>query len=106
MTNKLTQFLLEHFPQIIEKTKYEIQQIENSMVGKDGKIKKAELDKRIIDYISDLIKKCDIPQVPNIIEDNILDPASIKLIEIYLPKITQGIYDISIVAIKKIEEAL
>lgn len=106
MTNKLTHFLLEHFPDIMEKTREEIEKIENEMVGQDGKIKKAELDKRILDYVSGLIRNWDIPQVPNIVEDNILDPATIKMIEISLPPITQKVYDVSLVAIKKIKAEL
>lgn len=93
MTNKLTEFFLAHFPQIIEMAKDKIEELEKSMTGAEGQAKKEALDAFMLDKIAELIRNWDIPQVPNIIENNYLDPATIKMVEIYLPKITQGVYN-------------
>lgn len=103
---QIIEFLFGKFPQIQEFAADKIQELENNMVGVKGQEKKAELDKQAIVYVSNLIITWDIPQVPNIIENNILDPAIIKIIEIYLPQITQTIYNIGLTGIKKLEDKL
>lgn len=104
MNNKVLEFMLKNFPEIQVFVAGKIQEIEDTMVGAKGLEKKTELDRQAIAYVSGLIIAWDIPQVPNIIENNILDPAVIKTIELYLPQITQVIYDIGVTGIKKINE--
>lgn len=106
MSNKVLEFILSKFPEIQEFTANKIQEIENSMVGAEGQEKKNELDKQAIAYVSGLIIAWDIPQVPNIIENNLLDPAVIKIFEMYIPQITQVIYNIGVTGIQKLEDAV
>jgi len=106
MANKVLAFILEKMPQIQEFCAGEIEEIENTMTGAKGQVKKAELDRQAIAYVSGLIIAWDIPQVPNIIENNILDPAVINMFEMYLPQITQIIYNIGITGIQKIENII
>lgn len=104
--NKAIEFLFEHFPEIAEETRKQMQSVEETMTGEEGKEKKKEVDNRIIDFSANLIRQWDIPQVPNFIEDPFLDPMTIKALEIYIPQLTQGLYDVGIKGIKKINNEL
>ena len=104
--NKALEFLLGHFPELAEEARKQIQEVEESMTGEEGKAKKAEVDKRIIEFSANLVRKWDIPQVPNFIEDPFLDPMTIKAFERYIPQITQGVYDVGVLGIKKLKEEL
>lgn len=106
MTNKLLKILLENTGNLIEQAHIKMQELETEMQGAKGSEKKDALDNFLKEKVEELIKNWNIKNVPDIIEDNYLDPATIALINSYIPSISKPVYDVAIKGIKKIDNKL
>jgi hypothetical protein len=106
MTNNLVKLLLENAGNLIEQAHAKMQALETEMAGAKGTEKKKVLDDYLKGKVSELIKGWDIPQVPNVLEDNYLDPATIALIDAYIPTISQPVYNVAMAGIKKVNAEL
>lgn len=106
MTNKLLVILLENTGNLIEQAHAKMQVLETEMKGAKGSAKKEVLDNYLKGKVEEIIKTWNIKQVPDIIEDNYLDPAIIALISNYIPSISQPVYDVAIKGIEKIDDEL
>ena len=106
MTNKLLEILLENTGSLIEEAHAKMQALETEMKGAAGTAKKEALDTYLKGKVEEIIKNWNIKQVPDIIEDNYLDPATIALINNYIPSISQPVYDVAIKGIEKVNDKL
>lgn len=106
MTNKLLELLLENTGRLIEQAHAKMQELELEMEGAKGSEKKEQLDNFLKKEVEELIRGWNIKNVPDIIEDNYLDPATIYLINSYVPTISQPVYDVAIKGIKKANRKL
>jgi len=106
MTNKLLEVLLENTGNLIEDAHAKMQTLETEMKGAKGSEKKEALDNYLKEKVSEIIKNWNIKNVPDIIEDNYLDPATIALINNYIPSISQPVYDVAIKGIEKVNDEL
>lgn len=106
MTNKLLEILLENTGNLIEEAHAKMQALETEMKGAKGSEKKEALDNYLKEKVSEIIKAWNIKNVPDILEDNYLDPATISLINNYIPSISQPVYDVAIKGIEKVNDEL
>lgn len=104
--NKLVVVLLENTADLIQQGADKIQEFETSMKGLDGGVKKAALDEFLKGKVAELIKNWNIKQVPDIIEDNYLDPATIELINSYVPSISQSVYNVALKGLNKVSNVM
>lgn len=106
MTNKLLEILLKNTGSLIEEAHEKMQALEVEMKGAKGFEKKEALDNFLKGKVEEIIRNWNIKQVPDIIEDNYLDPATIALINAYIPSISQPVYNVAIKGIEKINDKL
>lgn len=88
MSNKMLEFVLKKMPEIQAEAVKKIKELAHSGL-ETGEAKKSELDKYIVDFINKAIDVYDIPIVP----DFVVDPAIKNLVEVYIPQITQAMFD-------------
>ena len=88
MTNKVLEFILSKLPEVQKLAVEKIKELAKSGIEK-GEEKKAELDAYIINFLDTAIDAYDMPMLP----DAIIDPSIKKLVALYIPQITQAIFD-------------
>ena len=106
MTSKLVVVLLENTADLIALGAEKMQEFEESMRGTDGAVKKEALDQFLMSKVEEIIRNWDIKKVPNFIEDNYLDPATIAIINKYIPKISQSVYNVALKGIDKLGDKM
>lgn len=106
MTNKLLEILLENTGNLIEQAHAKMQELETEMAGAKGTEKKKVLDDFLMGKVDEIIRNWNIKNVPDFIEDNYLDPATIALINAYVPTISQPVYNVAMAGIKKVNAKL
>lgn len=106
MTNKLVEILLKNTGNLIEQAHAKMQELEFEMKGAKGVEKKEVLDNYLKGKVEEIIIGWNIKSVPDFIEDNYLDPATIALINSYIPTISQPVYNVAIKGIEKINAGL
>jgi hypothetical protein len=86
--NKAMEFILAKMPEVQKQAVAKIKELAKSGIEK-GEEKKDELDKFIINFLDSAIDAYDMPMLP----DAIIDPSIKKLVALYVPQITQAIFD-------------